>query len=210
MIETLGYISEKFLPTIISAIAIILGSIVGGICSWIVTQKATYKTIEEQHRIVSENRKCEELERRNKVCENATIIRLDICTALFQSIRLIKGIEKEEELLTIPIPMNKEYSKAVASLKNDFTLKEMSYIYQLYGIIEKLNSDIHNIDFNSKENYTILKLNYEIFLKKLYGINYRKVVEIDIEKVAYNELYNNSIIKVGYKNILSKLDEFCE
>lgn len=194
---------------LISSISIIIGAIVGGVFSWIITKKSTDKTIEVQNKIFEDNRKYKEDIRERRSREYANIIRLDICTALFNSIRILKSINGKFDIDVYPIPMDRDYSIDVAYLKNKFQLRELSYIYQLYGIIEKLNKDTNKFRYFNEEDYNNVKMDCKMFLKKLYGDNFESILQFDIEKVSYEELYNNELIKAGYKEVLSKLDDIC-
>ncbi len=53
-------------------------------------------------------------------------------------------------------------------------------------------------------------MDYEILLKKVYGDNYDKILEIDIEKCNYDDLIDNNIIKEGYREVLMKLNDIIE
>lgn len=198
-------IPENLVNPVVSATAIIAGSLIGGICSWITTSYATRKNIEVENKIVEENRKYDTQSKTGEICGNINIIQLDICNAIFQSIRTLKYCENKE-VVKYPIPINREYSKVIASLTCRFNLREMSYIYQLYGIIEVLNKHIKEYNSNA-ECAKLIKKNCELFLKKLYGDNYLKVLDMDIEKITYRELFQNNLIKDGYKNVLDKLDK---
>jgi hypothetical protein len=195
---------------LISSVSIMIGAIIGGVFSWIVTKKSTDKTIEVQNRIVEDNRKYTENIRLKRSREYANIIRLDICTALFNSIRILKNSNGKKNAEIYPIPMDRGYSGGVAYLKNDFGLKEMSYIYQLYGIIEKLNRDTNNFNYYDDKSYEIISRDCTMFIRKLFGENITKILEVDIDKISYKELYYNNFIKEGYKETLRKLDDICD
>lgn len=195
---------------LISSISIMIGAIIGGVFSWIVTKKTTDKTIEVQNRIVEDNRRYAENLRLRRSREYANIIRLDICTALFNSIRILKNSGVKKDIEIYPIPMDREYSGGVAYLKNDFELKEMSYIYQLYGIIEKLNRDTNNFNYYDDKSYDIVNIDCRMFVRKLFGENITKIVEVDIDKISYEDLYYNNLTKEGYKEALRKLDDICD
>lgn len=213
MPSILGVLSqEAILTSTISATAIITGSIVGGICSWLISKKSLYRNERIQHQIAEESREFEKRHKMKRVYENACIIRLDICTAMFQTIRSLKNSSRPEINYIsyfIPVPFNNSYSSAVASLENYFDLKELSYIYQLYSIIEKLNYDIKNMKYNNNDDIELMKFDNEMFLRKLYADNYKRVLNLDIEKISYPELYDNDLIKSGYRNVLTRLDEIC-
>jgi nitrogen fixation-related uncharacterized protein len=194
---------------LISSVSIMMGAVIGGVFSWIVTKKSTDKTIEVQNRIVEDNRKYAEDVRLKRSREYANIIRLDICTALFNSIRILKNSGGKKDIEIYPIPMDREYSGGVAYLKNDFGLKEMSYIYQLYGIIEKLNRDTNNFDYYDDKSYDMVNIDCRMFVRKLFGENITKIVEVDIDKISYEDLYYNNLTKEGYKEALRKLDDIC-
>lgn len=196
-------------PTLISSVSILLGAILGGVFSWIITKKSTDKTIEVQNKIVEDNRKYAENVRVKRSREYANIIRLDICTALFNSIRVLKNFTNKEKADIFPVPIDREYSSGVAYLKSEFKLKELSYIYQLYGLIEKLNRDTNNFNHFNNESYDLIRIDCRMFLKKLYGDNVNKILDVDIEKASYESLYDNDMIKEGYRYVLKKLDDIC-
>jgi hypothetical protein len=200
---------EYLLAPLISFISIIIGAIIGGIFGWITTKKSTDRNIEVQNKIVEDNRKYEESIRLKRSRQYANIIRLDLCTALFQSIRLLKAFNDKNHIDMYPIPMDSEYSSGVAYLKSEFDLKELSYIYQLYGIIEKLNRDTNGFNYYDNKSYNLIKIDCSMFLKKLYGENLEEIIKVDIDSVSYKQLYHNKIIKAGYRKILDKLDEIC-
>jgi len=206
--KVLGTISTELITPLISATAILLGTLVGGVCSWFVTKKNTTRNIRMQHKLVEDSRKYEEDKKLDKVCQYANIIRLDICTALFQSIRMLKD-DKDNKRIVYPIPINSEYSTAVASLTGFYDIKEMSYIHQLYGIIEKLNNDIMKYSYIDNELYEAIKNDHKLFIEKLYGINKDKILYVNIDETSYTDLYKNDYIKEGYQKVLTKLDKTC-
>jgi hypothetical protein len=199
---------EALVTTCMSAVSIILGAIIGAICSWIINKNSICRTEKLQSKLAEDERKLKKEVVLKKVYENAAIIRLDICTAMYQTIRNLKR-NKNDYNNIIPLPINLNYSSSVALLEQYFELKELSYIYQLYGIIEKLNYDIKRFGFSSEEYKFIIK-DCELFISKLYGENYEKILEVDIDNVRFEELYNNSFIKAGYKGVLEKLDRICK
>lgn len=197
----------SLITALISASGIILGSLIGAIFSWVITKKTTYKTINEQYRIQEVNRKYEESYKIKEICTYANVIRLDLCTAMFQSIRCLQ--DKDNSTYLYIVPISKEYQKAVASLSDKYSLKELSYIYQLYGIIEKVNRDIYNWNNKDKETFEYVIMGYKDIVKKMYGENYDRILAIDIDKLSYKDLYNNDLIKIGYKRVLKTLDDLC-
>ncbi|ATD55156.1 hypothetical protein [Clostridium chauvoei] len=199
--------SDNVITTIISASAIVSGSLIGAIFSYYISKKTTSKSIKEQYRIQEANREYEEKYKIKEKCTYANVVRLDICTAIFQSIRSLQNKENISYLYILPI--SKEYQKAVASLSDKYSLKELSYIYQLYGIIEKVNKDIYNWTYDNVEGYKMIKRGFLDILKKLYGENYKKILKIEIDKLSYEDLYNNDLIKEGYKEVLMTLDNLC-
>ena len=176
--------------------------------SWIINNKMHKIQREEQLNLINYNRDYENLFKIKAVCENANTIRLDICTSIYQSIRTI--LNKDELGYIYTIPINKNFSCAVASLSDKYTIRELSYLYQLYGIIEKLNNDILNLDIENKKNKEQILLGFKYILFKIYGYNYLSILKEDIEKLSYEDLYKNSYIKEGYKNIFIKLDCSCK
>ncbi|MBU3190387.1 hypothetical protein K9O30_14440 [Clostridium bowmanii] len=206
MVEVLALIPDHLINPLISSISIITGAILGGIFSYIINKKSTGKAIETQSKIEKDKREYQEANKAIKLSENATIIRLDICTTLFQSLRMLKEFDSGNKITIYPVPMNFNYAKAIAALEKKLDLKELSYIYQLYVIIEKLHNDT-KVYYYDEKHYTLIKEDYEMFIKKLYGSNFSKALCFDIDNVTYESLYNNEIIKPGYKNVLIKLHE---
>ncbi|HEY8891779.1 MAG TPA: hypothetical protein VIM70_16190 [Clostridium sp.] len=204
MLDSLSFIPANLLNPIISSTSIIIGAILGGVFSWFINKNSTGMAIETQCKIETANREYREGNKALKLSEYATIIRLDICTTLFQSIRMLKEFEEKNNISIYPIPMNVNYAESIVALSKVFSLKEMSYIYQLYGIIEKLNNDTKGYHYDER-HYTLIKEDYEMFIIKLYGINYIKALNFEIDLVAFEDLYDNVIIKQGYRNILIKL-----
>lgn len=209
MINAFLNFPEYIITSVISSISIVIGAVIGGVFSWIITKKSTDKTIEVQNKIVEDNRKYSDGIRIKKSREYANIIRLDICTALFICIRTLKTLVNRENVDIYPIPMDKNYSSGVAYLIADFELKELSYIYQLYGIIEKLNKDATNIDYFDKKSFHIVKNDIELFLKKVYGNSFMKILDVNIDEIRYEQLYDNELAKIGYRKVLKKLDTIC-
>lgn len=203
----LASIQQEFITPIISATAVIAGSLIGAACSWFTTNYSMKKTIEVQNKVIEDNKRDQELEKSLKLCENVNIIRLDICNAIFQSIRILKHLYNKDYTKRYPIPINRDYSRVISSLTGKFNLKELSYIYQLYGILESLNKHINELKFNDMDGCNLVTTDCELLLHKLYGSYYKKVLELNIDRISYVELYNNEFIKEGYKRVLKKLDE---
>ena len=63
---------------------------------------------------------------------------------------MLKEFDYKNKISIYPIPMNSNYARAIVALAKEFSLKEMSYIYQLYGIIEKLNNDTKGYHYDEK------------------------------------------------------------
>jgi len=195
----------SFIPVhLISSFSIIFGAILGGIFSWLINKNSTCKAIETQRKIEKDKIEYQEQNKAHKLNEYATIIQLDICTTLFQSLRMLIEFDDKNKISIYPVSMNFNYAEAIVALTKIFNLKEMSYIYQLYGIIEKLKNDTNEYHYGER-NYTLIKEDCEMFIKKLYGTNFSKALNFDMDKVTYENLYDNEIIKLGYKNVLIKL-----
>ncbi|MGL4569605.1 MAG: hypothetical protein ACRCVJ_00900 [Clostridium sp.] len=195
------------ITSIISACSILAGSAMGAWFSWLINNKMHMRKMKEEHDLIEDNRKYEEKYKIKETCANANSIRLDVCTAIYQSIRVLKN--KDIVDFIYPIPINKNYACAVASLSDKYTIKELSYIYQLYGIIERVNYDMLHIKNKDTNESGSLKNGFEFILKKIYGVNYTKVIEFDIDNITYKNLCENEYIKYGYKHILSELNYIC-
>lgn len=196
------------ITSIISAISIIVGSLVGAFFSYIINKTMYNKQINHEKLITDDNRRFEESFKLKELCDNANVIRLDISTAIYQSIRTIRLSEHKEKYLFL-LPINKNYSNAIATLNHKFSLKELNYIYMIYGIIEKVNKDIYNISLGDMENYKNIEIELTAMLYHIYGDNYIDILNVDIERIPYVELYDNELIKPQYRDILKKLDYIC-
>ena len=199
--------NDNLITTLISGSAIIIGSLIGASFSWIINKKITSKSIKEQYKLQEVNRQYEERYKIKELYTYANIIRLDICTAIFQSIRSLQNENGMSYIYILPI--SKEYQKAVASLSDKYNLKDLSYIYQLYGIIEKVNKDVYELKYGDVEGYKNVIQGLTDILIKLYGENYIKIINTDIDKLSYEDLYNNDLIKEGFKNVLIILEHLC-
>lgn len=194
------------ITSIISAVSIISGTLIGSYCSWRMNKKFHKDELKEQYELIEENRRYDEKIKKKEICKNANLIRLDFSTSIFQSIRSLKNNEEGKEFLYL-IPINKEYSSTVAALSHVYNLKELSYLYQYYAILEKVNRDIYNWNMGDKKAYENIKKGFALMLQKIYGENYKKLLLIDIDNVSYEDLYKNEYIKKGYKEVLTKLEE---
>lgn len=198
------------LNTFISAGAIIIGSLLGAYCTYVITMKNTRITLKEQKRILYENIKQDEKFHHKRLCQYANIVRLDICTAIYQSIRILKMYEKNYTLYRSLIPLNRNYASVIAALSHKYELEELSYIYQLYGLMETINEYTLARVWDIKEYEKNLIEAYKHFLQKLYGENFIEIVHCDIDNITYKELYDNDNADDKYRNILIKLDEICD
>ena len=188
---------------LISAGGLILGSVIGAICSWFISKFS----LNEQKRIQQENLNYQQQCRCEEKYINANIIRLDFCNAIYQSIRYLQMEEKYSFYSFIPI--YKDYHKIVASLCDEYSLRELSYIYQLYGVLEECSKMVEfYLKSNSLDNIAI-RNSYKRVLEKVYGDNYLKILSENIDDISYKELYSDCLMKEGYRNILKSLDEIC-
>lgn len=195
------------LTALISAGGLVLGSIIGGVCSWFVTRRSSERTISQQIQMQQENFKYQERHKEKECCMNANLVRLDIANSLYQGIRVLQS--KEDLSYLYAIPINKDYHKAIASLSDKYTLQQLSYLYQLYGIIDKVNSDISLWHYGDKNKDKDIKQGLLDIVKKVYGENYNEVLKKDINSISYAELYKDKLMKEGYREVLEQLDFIC-
>ena len=189
---------------LISAGGLIIGSVIGGICSWFISKFSMH----EQIRIQKENLNYQERCKSKEKYTNANIIRLDFCNAIYQSIRYLRGNEENKFFYNL-IPVYKDYHKIIASLCDEYSLKELSYIYQFYCVLEESAMIVDKGD--NKELYANIDIRnaYKSILEKVYGENHLKVLSKDINDISYEQLYNDPLMKEGYRDILKSLDEIC-
>ena len=119
-------------------------------------------------------------------------------------------MQKEEKYrFYSSIPIYKDYHKIVASLCDEYSLKELSYIYQLYGVLEESSKMIEFYWRSDSSDNIELRNSYKNVLKKIYGDNYLKALSKNIDDISYKELYSDCLMKDGYRHILKSLDEIC-
>lgn len=194
--------------TFISAGAIIIGTLLGSYCSWIITKKSTKLNLIQQKKLLYENINYDKEYQKKRLCEYANIIRLDICTALYESMRIIKLDEAGQKSQPVLLPLNEKYSTVIAALSSKYQLEELSYIYQLYSLIETIN---HTIGDRSSEDYhKRVREAYRNFLFKLYNENIDNIFKVKIDDISYKALYDNSNTDEKYRKILLKLDKLCK
>lgn len=188
---------------LISAGGLVLGSVIGAICSWFISKFSLneQKIIQKENLSYQQQCKCQEK------YINASIIRLDFCNAIYQSIRYLQ--KEKKYIFYSSIPIYKEYNKVIASLCSEYSLKELSYIYQLYGVLEESSKIVeYHCNRDSSDNI-IVRNSYKNILEKIYGDNYLKILSKNINDISYEELYSDCLMKEGYRNILKSLDEIC-
>lgn len=188
---------------LISSGGLILGSVIGAICSWLISKFS----LNEQKRIQQENLTYQQQCKSQEKYINANIIRLDFCNAIYQSIRYLQTEDKYKFYTSIPI--FKDYHKIVAFLCDEYSLKELSYIYQLYGVLEECSKMVEFYLKSSSLDNIAVRNSYKNVLEKIYGDNYLKILSKNIDDISYKELYNDCLMKEGYRNILKSLDAIC-
>ena len=203
------FFHSSYIQPMISALSILLSSILSAYCTWRITLKNTRINLEEQKKILRENMEYDRNYQVKRLSEHANILRLDICTALYQSLRLLKAYQAGEHVYSTLLPLNKNYPTMLAALSHNYQLEELSYIYQLYGIIETINESSLKKGEASKENNSAAIKSHELLVRRLYGDNYPKIIAMDMEAASYIELYDNGYMCIKYREILKKLDTLC-
>ena len=188
---------------LISAGGLVLGSVIGAICSIFINKVSLH----EQVRIQRENLNYQENCNAKEKYINANIIRLDFCNAIYQSVRVLQNMDNYE--VSYSIPMYKDYHKIIATLCDEYSLKELSYIYQFYGILEINSKKIEGSNSKDLNDKIVIQNSFKNILIKLYGENYIKLLSKNIDCLSFNELYCDSLMKKGYRDILKSLDVIC-
>ena len=197
----------QVITSIISAISIIVGSLLGALSSYLISNKMYKKQITHEEEIENSKKMYDKTIRSKYICDYAKAIRLDISNAIFQSIRSLKSINEGKNIYLLPV--NHNYSSLISSLNHLFSLRELSEIYQLYVIIEKVSNDIYYQNNTDNINYETIKKGFISILYKIYGENYDKILLIDPNAVSYFELEESTYIENTFKDILVKLDSYC-
>ena len=197
----------SLITAFISSGGLILGSVIGGLISWFITKNTTQKSINQQSLIQRENIRVQEKDKEKERYINANVVRLDISTAIYQCIRSLQTTDKMVYMYAMPI--YKEYHKVVASLGDRFSLNQLSHIYQIYGLMEKINRDISCLDEKNSNTIYIIRSRLWDLIKMVYGDNYITVLKKEIDNISYEELYNDPLMKNEYRKILKSLDYIC-
>lgn len=198
----------QIVTSIISAVSVLSGSLIGAFCSWLINKKIYSRQITDEEKFQKENLYYKERCRAEGICNYANILRLDIATAVFQSIRVLTNKDVNKNYLYL-LPICKDYSMAVSSLSNKYSLQELSSVYQLYGIMEKVNRDIYNWSIGDDTSYERVKSGFVSILIKIYGENYTAILKVDPNRIGYEDLYKNDYIRPEFKELLLKLDDLC-
>ena len=198
----------QIVTSIISAVSVLSGSLIGAFCSWLINKKIYSKQFIDEENFQKENLFYKERCRAERICNNANIIRLDIATAIYQSIRILRDEDISKNYLYL-LPVCRYYSNAVASLSNRYTLQETSNVYQLYGIIEKVNRDIYIWSIGDDMSLDKIKAGFVSILMHIYDSNYKEILKADPNEISYEDLYKNEFIKIELKEFSSKLDKLC-
>ena len=198
----------QIVTSIISAVSVLSGSLIGAFCSWLINKKIYSKQFIDEENFQKENLFYKERCRAEKLCNNANILRLDIATAIYQSIRMLKNEDISKSYLYL-LPICRYYSNAVTSLSNRYTLQETSNVYQLYGIIEKVNRDIYIWSIGDDISLEKIKAGFVSILMHIYDVNYKEILKVDPNEISYEDLYKNDFIKIEFKEFLEKLDKLC-
>lgn len=191
------------LASFISAGGLVIGSVIGACCSWYINKLS----LTEQFKMQKQNFSYKEKDKINEIYINSNIVRLDFCTAIYQSIRYLQDSESTSDYYTIPI--YKDYNRIVASLGSNYSLKELSYIYQLYAVIDNVHISLSKAEKTNNDNYIYIRSIFFSVIKKVYGNNYLKILNKDVENISFEELYNDNLMKEGYRNLLNSLDLAC-
>ncbi|WP_195999377.1 hypothetical protein [Clostridium sp. 1001271B_151109_B4] len=188
---------------LISAGGLVLGSVIGAICSIFINKVSLHEQVKIQRENLNYQENCSAREK----YINANIIRLDFCNAIYQSVRSLQKMDSYE--VSYSIPMYKDYHKIIASLCGEYSLKELSYIYQFYGVLEMNSKKIESLNSKDLNDRIIVQNSFKNILIKLYGENYIKLLSKNIDCLSFNELYSDSLMKKGYRDILKSLDVIC-
>lgn len=191
--------SIPLISAFISAAGLLLGSIIGAWCSWYINKLS----LKEQIKLKDQDFYYQEKYKLKEKYINVSIIRLDFCTAIYQSIRYLQNTENLLDYYIIP--NYSDYHKVVASLSEEYSLKELSYIYQFYAILDNAHNSISKIN-RSNESYIYIRSIFLSILKKIYGNNYLKILNKNIDDISFEELYSDPLMKKGYRDLLKSLD----
>ena len=124
------------------------------------------------------------------------------------SLHSIKNL-MNEEMYSYEYKANESNDYFFIIKNHDYSLKELSYIYQLYGVLEECSKMVEFYWKSGSPDNIAVRNSYKNVLEKIYGDNYLKILSKNIDDISYKELYSDCLMKEGYRNILKSLDEIC-
>lgn len=199
--------NNQILTSLISAISIITGSLLGAFSTYIISDKMYKKECLDNDKKEKISRLYHSRIRNKIICDNVCQIRLDIANSIYQSIRNIRNnTNSNTKNISYLIPISKNYGSIIASLNHLFSLKELSDIYQLYAIIDKVSISMKSDKLNDND----LLSGFISILYKIYGNNYNKIIQLDPDTVEYNKLISTNYVTHSFNSIFYKIEKYCK
>lgn len=181
----------------------LIGAILGGVLCYLGSKSAAKESIVAQRKIFDDNKSLEMQRLERIACTNAKVIYLDILTAVNEGFRVIKELSRPI-VGSAPnlLPIYNEYSKAIAYISDMMTPEELILINKVYGIIEKIRSDIFKLSYTSDQDGNI-NFDYHLLLVEIYADEYLKMIQHEPSTLTINFLLE--WMPLEYKTVMNKL-----
>ncbi|GAW92360.1 hypothetical protein [Calderihabitans maritimus] len=180
--------------TLLAGIFGLVGSIIGGLCSYYGIKKATDDNIRAQQVRIKQEKDL------NKKA-SARIIYIDLFTAIREIIRVRRGDRGAPHNISAA----RDFSVHIANLSNHLSFEEMVLINKLYGLVEKIRLDIINSSFISSPDEKI-RFSSDLLGQELFGDRFAEVAKRTDYRAIDREFLIASM-KEDYGRLFNKIKD---
>lgn len=187
---------------IIPAVICVFGAFLGGIVATRLinktTEKVTQRNIDEQNKVIEESKHIQALAEIKLIRVKSRIVYNDILNACHEGFMYLKS--KNQPTL---ISINYNYSEDVMFLYNRFTQEELTLIYNIYGMLEKIRHDILKSDY-STGRFLDVQFDFSMLVNTIFKDKYEKIINFTPTHITKDFLLDN--MNSEYKIIFTKLN----
>ncbi len=191
---------------IVAAFIGVFGSIIGGVLVSILTNRTTKKVTErnlnEQRLVIEDSKRIQETKEKELIKIKAIITYNDIINACFEGFIYLKKGKNISISAPNLITINKNYSDDVAVISKLLSIKEISLVFNLYGMIEKIRNDILRSNYLTS-TFSDVEKDYEMLVQTVFKDKYDDISKLDADYITNNFLLES--MNSEYKRIFAKL-----
>ncbi len=199
-------ILSAIISGVIGFVGALLGAFVGGKFNIKASMNATQRSIDAQNEVNNNAKILEQNKKTEEIKNSIRMIYLDLTSTIWESWLTIKNMRPEGKNISM-IPMNTQYAKSISLISDEFNVDELILINKIYGMIEKIRSDIFKLEYDSASNNSIIT-STGIFLLVLYedkNNNYGNMVNYNVD--LFTKDFALDSLNSQYKLLLNKLKE---